>query len=263
MFLKFSKSCASRDNRPLTRKTAGPAPHFGAIFNRQSAGFTLAELIMAVLIFGFMIASLSTIYSTANKHLFRNYRLNNFKSTASVAMKTITARLQEATYIEKPDKPGPLSPVTTSESLAFAVNVDQVTGCYPINSLEPASWHYFCRSQAVNTACPSGSCLYYHTGAITGGGGCPAGARWTYPAVICGATGGAVTLLASFVDVTTLPALPLFSRSLADGSAVVNINLRLRWDPAANYGVGRDFRTTDKLIDTTLRTSVRVNCAVQ
>ena len=52
-------------------------------------GFTLIELLIAILLFGFMAMSLATIYSTANKHMFQQYRHNAVKSAASVAMKDI------------------------------------------------------------------------------------------------------------------------------------------------------------------------------
>ncbi len=259
MQFKLGTPTVQRYNGQLNKKKAGFTPHFGALFNRQSAGFTLAELIIATLIFGFMVASLSTLYSTANKHMFQSYRADKFKSEGSMAMKTITSRLQEANRIDSP------ALNATGTTLAFADNVDQLSGCYPINASEPVSWHYFCRSTIVSNDCQSGSCLYYHTGTISGGGGCPGGAAWNplanYPAYCGPGGGGNVTLLTSFVDITTLPALPLFSRQVAGSSALVGINLRVRWDPATNGTVGRDFRNTGKLIDTTLSTTVRVNRA--
>ncbi len=228
-------------------------------FKSKRAGFTLVELVIATLIFGFMMTSLATIYSTANKHMFQNYRLNTFKSSASIAMKAITTRLQEANRI---DAPG----LNASGSiLAFAVNVDQRNGCYPINPVEPSSWHYFCHStQVTPDNCPSGSCLFYHTGPIAGGGGCPGGLAWTqtYPAFCGPGGGGIVTLLASYIYPGSNPVL--FSRQPSDvtGPDLASIKLRMRWDPATNYTVGsRDFRTSDKLIDITLNTMVRVNCA--
>ena len=278
MQFKFGTPIVQRCNGRLNKKIAGFTPHYGHLLNRQSAGFTLVELIIATLIFGFMVASLSTLYSTANKHMFQNYRMDKFKSEASVAMKAITSRLQEANRIDSP------ALNSAGNILAFAVSVDQLTGCYPVNTSEPASWHYFCRSTSSSGDCPSGSgCLYYHTGPFTGtgGGGCPPTVNpvlnWTfpqgtyprgsYPVQFCGTGGGgAVTLLASFVDVTA----PIFSRlqvtgnpstDIAGSSALVNINLRVRWDPATNGNASRDFRNTGKLIDATLNTTVRVNRA--
>ena len=268
MLFISDKPFAPHDSGPLNGKIAGFTPRFssisdikiegfiprfGRLLNRKSAGFTLAELIIATLIFGLMVASLSTLYSTANKHMFQNYRMDKIKSDASVAMKSITSRLSEANRIDSP------ALNATGSILAFAVNVDQLTACYPVNNSEAVTWHYFCRS-GITQECPLGGCLYYHTGTIAGGGGCP-GAAWTptYPVPTCGCAGcGTVTLLTSFVDVS---ANPLFSRQVAGSSALVNVNLRVRWDPATNGTAARDFRNTGKLIDTTLTTTVRVNRA--
>src|SRR3989339_356803 len=103
-------------------------------------GFTLVELVIATLIFGFMVMSLATLHSTASKHMLQSYRQNTVKSNASVAMRTITARLAEANRIDAP------APGNSGNTLRFAVNVDQRSGCYPINPLVPtsASWHEFC-----------------------------------------------------------------------------------------------------------------------
>ena len=119
----------------------------------QRNGFTLAELVIASLIFGFMITSLATIYSTANKHMFQQYRQNTIKSGASVAMKAIVSKLTAATRIDCPCLPSPApcpagcSGVTAGNILAFAVNVDQNSGCFPISTLATApftpSWHRF------------------------------------------------------------------------------------------------------------------------
>ncbi len=240
------------------KKPAGFRRHCANVrlCSAKRAGFTLAELIITTLIFGFMVTSLATIYSTANKHMFQNYRINTFKSNASIAMKTITTRLQEANRI---DAPG----LNVSGSiLAFAVNIDKMSGCYPVNPAEVSSWHYFCHSSQITADCPSGSCLYYHTAVIAGGGICPSGPAWSgiYPVAFCGpGGGGTVTLLSSYLF-PRIPAPALFSRGAS--SAIVNISLRVRWDPATNYVAGsHDFRTSGKLIDSTLATAVRVNCA--
>lgn len=215
----------------------------------KRAGFTLIEVVVATLIFGFMLTSLAVVYSTATKHMSQNYRLNTCKSAASVAMKTITSRLQEANRIDAP------LPNADGPRLAFAINVDQADqgGCYPINPQAAASWHYFCLL---------GDKLYYHTSAIAGGGGCPGGAAWgsTYPAFCGPGGGGTVTLLAEYV--VPIPAVPLFSRRTnLYSNSLVNINLRIFWDPETNaLAGGRDFRRISRTIETTLNTTVRVTC---
>jgi Tfp pilus assembly protein PilV len=236
-------------------------------------GFNLVELVIATLLFGFMMMSLATIYSTANKHMFQNYRQNTVKSNASMAIKTITARLFEANKIDVP------AIGASGNILRFADNVDQTSNCYPINNavttVPPVSWHEFCLYSAApnyttpGVACPSGSCLYYHTGSIPVNNvtnpGCPDGPAWSgvypnSPPGLCGVAlaGTTVTLLASFVYVPAGGAI--FSRTGPAGNTVVNISMRIKWDPAdpANHASGHDFSTTGKAIDTTLTTSVRV-----
>src|ERR1035437_10370770 len=90
-------------------------------------GFTLAELVIAVLIFGFMSTSLATIYSTANRHMFQNYRNNMIKSNVSLALSDIRHNLQQATRVDIP------AVGAGGNVLAFTSNVDQLTGCYPVN----------------------------------------------------------------------------------------------------------------------------------
>ena len=228
-------------------------------FVTKRAGFTLLELVVAMLIFGFMVTSLATIYSAANKHMFQNYRMNTFKSNASISMKVITTRLQEANRIDAPGLNA------SGAILAFAVNVDQMNGCYPINPAEPVTWHYFCHSSLVTADCPSGSCLYYHTGPIIGGVGCP-GPAWVanYPVTFCGPGGSTVppstiTLLASYIYPSVTPVL--FSRQSIAGSDLVKISLRVRWDPDTNSTASTNFSSTSRLIDTTLDTTVRVTRA--
>ncbi|OGS29928.1 MAG: hypothetical protein A2218_12260 [Elusimicrobia bacterium RIFOXYA2_FULL_53_38] len=222
-------------------------------------GFTLVELVIATLIFGFMVMSLATLHSTASKHMLQSYRQNTVKSNASVAMKTITARLAEANRIDAP------TPGNSGNTLRFAVNVDQTSGCYPINTSLPASWHEFCHVPGVTTRCPLGNCLYYHTGPIAGGGNCPNGPFWNpvYPPSVpcCGCSPGygTVVQLASYVQ--PLAGGALFYRTPQLGNTLIKIRLRILWDPAAIAAVpgGRNFTKTAKIIDKTLNTTVRIN----
>lgn len=224
--------------------------------------FTLTELLISSLIFGFMLLSMATIYSTANKHLFQNYRQNALKTSALIGLQSITARLQEANRIDLP------APNTAGNSLAFAVNIDQLTGCYPINSkptAPAATWHVFCHAPAVNGACPFGNCLWHHSGTKGGGGGCPNAPFWaglgSYPAIVCGVSGGnSIVQLASNIDVTT----PIFSRRAADnviGTDIVKVMLHVLWDPAVV--VAGDYRSTGQKVDTTYTTAIRLNMAAK
>ena len=225
---------------------------------KSRKGFSLVELLIASLIFGFMTVTMVAINAAINKQMFHNYRANAFKSDASIAMKDLTNRLQEANRIDQP------ALNSSGAILAFAVNVDQMSGCYPINAAEASRWHYFCHSGLVTPDCPSGSCIYHHTGPINGGGGCPNGPFWdaaSYPVTSCGTDGGGtVTLLASYIFPSS-PAPELFSRRVADGitaSNLVKIKLRVRCDPATDVNAAA---RKDRVIDTTLDTTVRLNRA--
>ncbi len=210
---------------------------------KEREGFTLIELLIVAIIFAMMSMSLAAIYSTANRHMFQGYRQNTIKSSASLAMKAISTRLDEATRIDSP----PAS--SGGNELAFASNVDRLTGCYPVNPAEPVYWYKFCMAQ-----CQQGNCLYYHTGElpVVGGGKCPGGQFFNttvYPA--CGS--GTAMQLAAFVQAPAGESL--FSRNNALGDTLVSISLRVLWDPAA---AGSGKFTSIKAIDTTLKTTVHV-----
>ncbi|MEK7720803.1 MAG: prepilin-type N-terminal cleavage/methylation domain-containing protein, partial [Elusimicrobiota bacterium] len=161
---------------------------------KNRAGFTLAELILSVFIFSFIAASLATIVSTTNRHMFQNYRRNVLKTNVLLSMRRVQNNLSVATRIDLP------LAGARNTSLAFAVNVDQTTGCYPISAADPASWHYFCLAKDK---------LYYHTGPITGSGsatacGKPTPSIWCannpisgscYAVPSCGGTGGTLLMV--------------------------------------------------------------------
>ncbi|MBU2573393.1 MAG: type II secretion system GspH family protein [Elusimicrobia bacterium] len=235
---------------------------------RSRKGFTLAELLIAVLIFGFMITSLATIYATANKHMFQQYRTNTVKSGASVAMKTIVNNLMAANRIDAP------APNASGNILAFAVNVDQNSGCYPISTLATAPFtptcHYFCLS---------GGFLYHHTTPITAvPPGCPSPVTCStcftqistpgYPAFCGPGGGGTVTKLGAVTQVLGIVdpnASGLFSRRTVDGiyeADQVKVMLRVNWDPADMATPGVDLRTSGRKIDATLTSTVKINRSV-
>ena len=224
---------------------------------KKREGFTLAELGLSVFIFSFMAASLATIVSTTNRHMFQNYRTNIIKTNVLISMKSIQNRLSVATRVDLP------AVGTGDFRLAFATNVDQNTGCYPVYAAagQPA-WHYYCLA---------GSRLYYYTGPINGGVnacGTPAPTIWCannpvaagcYGVAACG--GGSGTLLMESV-LPTLPGGVLFSRRAADGVNevdTVRALLRSQWRAAAPVTAGADFRASQRDVDTTLDTVIRFN----
>lgn len=223
---------------------------------KKREGFTLAELVLSVFIFSFIAASLATIVSTTNRHMFQNYRTNIIKTNVLISMKAIQNNLSMATRVDWPTRAIPPAAPGINDSgtvLAFAQNVDQNTACYPVNAAAPASWHYFCMA---------GTSLYYYTGQINGGGACgtAAPAIWNsgtgYAVPACGGAGG--TLLMENV-VPSLPGGALFSRRPADGVNevdTVRVWLRSRWIPSAP---GRGLGAAQREVDTTLDTVIRFN----
>ncbi|MDO8805508.1 MAG: prepilin-type N-terminal cleavage/methylation domain-containing protein [Elusimicrobiota bacterium] len=223
---------------------------------KEREGFSLAELMVAVFIFSFVAAALATISSTAHRHMFQNYRSNVIKTNVLVAMRDIQNNLSVATRIDVPVAG------VQGDMLAFAVNVDQNSGCYPISAADTPAWHYFCIAVPVSANCPSGNCLYHHTTAF-GGNSNPACSGMTAPAApfttasypnFCGpGGGGTVTLLME----RAMPLTTLFSRRTADGINevdTVRIRLRSTWDATA-----RGFASTQRDVDFGLDTVVKVN----
>ncbi len=214
-------------------------------------GFTLAELVLAIFIFSFMSMSLATIYATANRHMFQNYRRNIIKTNADFAMKAIQNNLSMATRLDSPPYGG------AGNILAFATNVDQLNGCYPISTGDTAAWHYFCVTP--DATLPAVNDLYYHTGIIAGGTGCAVAApsAWNgpYPNFCGPGGGGTVMLLMQYVIPLAPPRSQFaFSRSAADGVTEVpdvRIMLRSYWN-AANRGFGSSQRDIDFTLDTVL-----------
>ncbi len=213
-------------------------------------GFSLAEMMIGVMISGMVLASLASIHSTSTTHLFQNYRQNTIKNGASVAMKTVMTRLSLATRIDNP------AFGNSGNILAIAENVDQLTNCRPIRAGEPVAWHYFCRFTNITVSCPSGNCLMYHTGTIAGGTGCPntvAEPAVPYPAFCGPGGGGTVTKLTDYLNVA---ASPLFSRrnvpvanpDVAERDTV-RVRIRVTWTPSVP--LSRSARPVDSQLETT------------
>lgn len=212
-------------------------------------GFTLAELVLSVFIFSFIATSLATIVATTNRHMFQNYRQNLIKTNVLLSMKSVQNKLSMATRVDSPTRSGAITDSGTI--LAFAQNVDQTTGCYPVNAAAPASWHYFCLS---------GPRLYYYTGNIAYNAATACGkaapAIWNpgtgYAVPGCGGGGG--TMLMENV-VPTLPTGALFSRRASDGVNevdTVRVLLRSQWF-AAPSGLGSTQRDVDTRLDSVVR----------
>lgn len=235
-------------------------------------GFSLAEVVLALFIFGFMSMSLATIYATANRHMFQNYRRNTISTNADFTMKLLHNTLATATRLDSPAFGG------AGNALAFASNVDHGRpnpdnpGCYPISASDDARWHYFC--VAPDNLDGTFNSLYYHTGLLRAGNGagtvpttsCLSAAAATfgingYPA--CGpGGGGTVTKLMQHIQPPDAPrSQAVFSRAAADGVRevpAVRITLRSVWRADA-----RGFGASQRDIDFTLDSLVTVNRAAQ
>lgn len=211
---------------------------------KKRPGFTLAELVISVLIFGFMSTSLATIYSTANRHMFQNYRNNTVKSNVSLAMRDIRRNLQQATRIDVP------AYGNGGTELKFVSNVDQITGCYPVNPAAPVTWHYFCVANDPSDAGVQD--LYHYTGTVgtdaTWCGSSP-DRFWDpntqYPVPGCGANGGIILMKYSVQAPFGGPnSLSMFSRVPAAPDNVyerdaVLVTLRSHWVAATRFNAAR------------------------
>ncbi|MDT8286527.1 MAG: type II secretion system protein [Elusimicrobiales bacterium] len=223
----------------------------------RRGGFSLAEMMIAVMISGMVLASLAAIHSTSTTHLFQNYRQNKLKNEATVAMKTVMSRLSTATRIDWP------AAGSAANALSIAENVDHLpTRCYPIRAGEPVRWHYFCRYTTINSFCRSGRCLMYHTGTIAGGPGCPntaAAPAIPYPAFCGPGGGGTVTRLMDHLDVS---GGPVFSRRNADGifeRSSVLVRLHLLWTPST--AAAGDMSRIARPVDSTLESVGSIQCS--
>lgn len=230
---------------------------------QKRPGFTLAELIIAVLIFGFMSTSMATIYSTANRHMFQNYRNNMIKSSVSLAMHDLRRNLQMATRL---DIPAYANGTGGGNELKFVSNVDQVTGCYPVNPAVPVTWHYFCVANDPNDA--SVQDLFHYTGTVSAGsswcGGNPPYKIWDpltqYAVAGCGSDGGTIIMKYSTMAATPNSSV-MFSRRNTDNvyeKDVILLTLRSRWIAAARLN---STKAVQRDVDFTLVSQVRITAS--
>lgn len=211
--------------------------------------FTLVELMVALMLFGFMSAAMASIYATANRHMFQDYRGNMVKSNVTVAMRSIANIMSQATRI---DAPGSNS---TGNILAVATNIDQLTGCYPVKSGVPVTLHYFCANGAnfwysFKTIAPPAGCSCPPSAAAL-----PATCATTraYPSV-CGSGGGGtwVKLIPGYLDTSS----NLFSRQAAknvNDLMSVHVGLSAQWTPPAGLN------TVQRTVSFTLESAFSVS----
>lgn len=167
-----------------------------AEFARNRRGFTLAEFLMAVLMFLFILMGLASIYGAAIRFQSVDYRKGLLEDYAVVIQKRLASEVERAVRVQNPsDPPGPPN-TTPSSSPALEAGVLSDTG----NPPGPDGWFVFCRDASDN--------LRYYSGS-----GAAA------PGINCGVTGGS-ELISSHV--TSLN----FTRS-AEVPGVLDVNLEM------------------------------------
>lgn len=234
---------------------------------KKRPGFTLAELILAILIFSFMMVSLATIYSTSSRNIFQNYRANMIKTSTGVAMRAVQNNLSVATRLDVPLFGA------GGDILAFATNVDQLSGCYPVGP-GSAAWHYFCIGPDPSD--PTLSDLFYHTAVIPAGTGCAAaapsiwGGVYPVPPGQCGKSivGQTVTIMMQAAapnpvffsrrptETVMVKGVPVVTQGVAERD-VVRIMLHAFWSAS-----GRNFGKTQRDVDFTMDSAIKVNIPV-
>jgi len=202
---------------------------------KNKNGFTLIELLVSIIIFSFMVVTLSTVYATANRYFFQSYREDLLKNMHTLTFKFIKDKLSQATEIVRP---GPF-PDSETNDLAFYTNFQKIPpgdntypgfGCAVAGHI--VSWHYFC----VNN-----NTMYYYTGSLTLST-CPT-ASWIdnswISGISCGA--GSPTVLSSNIYVPTNRTSFFGTTNLPPN--MVRVSLRLFWQSSGRYNA-RDIYTT-------------------
>lgn len=197
------------------------------------------EVLLSMMIFGFIMVALTSIYSTIQRNVLQGYRQNVLKTNTTLAMRAIQQRLSEATRIDMPTFGG------AGNELQIAVNVDQLTGCNPIVPGVPVSVHRFFISNG----------LYYCQGRLPVAAPCTNFPPITAPPVYTCVTGTLVLLLNN----VSVSSGVLFSRNSLYGGVnerdTVFVNLRTFW--RAVNPLGQPLPQND--VDYSLRTSVKIN----
>jgi prepilin-type N-terminal cleavage/methylation domain-containing protein len=217
---------------------------------KNKNGFTLIELLVSIIIFSFMVVTLSTVYATANRYFFQSYREDLLKNNFTLTFKFIENKLSQATEIVRPGPPG--SPIQETDDLAFYTNFQKIppgdntypgSGCAVVGNT--AWWHYFC----VNN-----NTMYYYTGSLTLNT-CPNASNnidngWI-SSTRCGE--GFTIVLSSNIYPPTNGTL-FFGRTNLPPN-IVRVSLRLFWQSSGKYNA--------RNIDTTKETYIMINKPAQ
>ncbi|MFH1618735.1 MAG: type II secretion system protein [bacterium] len=185
-----------------------------------SEGFTLVEVLVAVLIFSLVITGLAAIYATSQRYLSQSFKQNLIKGEIAMAAKTVTRALNLATRIDSP------ASGQEGDTLAFAVNIAE-DGCRPMVSGPPTEWYYFCaKSKGVISGIPRGD-LYMHSGSVTDVVACPANSPTsiTYSVGSCGDSSGKLILKDMSCD--PVSGCNWVKRNAPDGEGANDIKIKL------------------------------------
>jgi hypothetical protein len=144
--------------------------------------------------------------------------------------------------------------------LKFVSNVDQLTGCYPVNPAAPVTWHWFCTANDPVDATVTD--LFHYTGTVA------TDATWCgdspdkfwdpltqYAVAGCGSNGG--TIIMKYSVAAAAPSNVMFSRRTGDNvyeRDTVLVTLRSQWlgsRLSAN-------KTSQRDVDFTLNSLVKI-----
>ncbi|MEF3280174.1 MAG: prepilin-type N-terminal cleavage/methylation domain-containing protein [Elusimicrobiota bacterium] len=196
-------------------------------------GFTLTELLVSIIIFSFMAMTLASVYATANRYFYQQYRQDLYKNKFTLSMKFIKNKLVQATDIDIPTSG------STSNDLLFYTNFVKDfgspyigSGCAPTTAIS-SNWHYFC---------VAGTKLYYHTGTLAGVVACPNTAPTNNNVAFIPACGSAGGVMLS--DNIVLPSAgSYFQRGGNLPPNVVRISLKMSWQTKQSLGGSTAIRT--------------------
>ncbi len=134
----------------------------------NNGGFTLAEMMVAILIFLMVAASLVGFWLSAHKYMVNSFREHLIKNSANLAMRQINIDLNAASRVDFPDMSGTYSEtIGNSTATVWMGMVEEVDGdgCFPISpDAEEIYWTVYCVS--AKDLSTGTSNLYRYTGSV-------------------------------------------------------------------------------------------------
>lgn len=187
----------------------------------RRAGFTLVEIMVAVILAALTTLGLASIFSTSLKTQVHGYKKDVVQGDALISLKALTRDVQATTYLDEPLPPCPLGDCTASS----AQGSDRLRGC---TNYDPARGGIGLLDSSFSTMrvyqyCVDGSGTMFYTwrdGALGAVLPCPPAA------VACGTAipGGELMQLAQKVGRDDCPACGAFFRRPAYLNNVVELH---------------------------------------